>query len=1194
MEAQVLIANVTGKARRVMRDGKEYLVAPLSLIVPGVLRGSKGALLYPSDEVAANAGLWNGVPLTVNHPADPLTNEHISASEPGVYERQGIGVVQNDHWDGKKRRAEGWFDVEKTRKVDNRIYNALIKGQPIELSTGLFTDNETQQGNHNGTQYDAIARNYRSDHVAILPDQKGACSMSDGCGVLVNEFIENAEDGWVTLPSGTHVKLKGGKIVKGPKVGKSDDKPEGKSHKEDAHFYAGAAQRHANEYAKAVNAGNKTLADFHAGRATAHKATSDKSAEKAGIAKIPVRAAMSSEGGGLKGLFKRFIGKLTGNEATEAEESFAIMVNEFASDAQRQAFFGLKAAGDKENSTKAATHKEAGEFHRSEQKKAEKGGNYLKAMKHEIAADEHEAAHKKLTGNIGSQPRHVDSKQWQPYGDVHRAAELGGLHLTASDKLWGAKAAEELRDSGHNPASWVEDEDKWEKAKGAADKGDYEKSSSSYYAVVTHIYKNMGGAIKPSTNTASDRDKDGKFTGKGKKKAEEPAEAPEADPLAFGATGGGESAPLSSGAVDNAGNQIQRAPNGQFGQGGQQAQDQPTQGTDFSGQTGYEQAKAQGASAQDVAISDEAQKKGMSEDELKEQKGMGKDKKKPAANKALIAELTYNFWSDEARAASAEARKAGSAAKGNDKKADSASASAFTASKAAKDNPDAHLNAAAEHGKAILAHKSAMSAAIKKGDYDTAVKHDSAIDAHMKASNAHLDATRAGRLEARSAKPATNANATAGRNIDKDANAQGQGTPNDAGNDGRGKAVVTSQTDKKIPRQKQEQTGRTIEDDVPTGENIESMGTQSDDHQNPASSPSELKKWAKAHGIELSVNEKGEITGNCGSMASNDYGGDPHYASKEASVASLRSEHDGAFGHAKQAMDKSGDADSEGAAASHINAAKAHEKAATQARKDKEDPYDHDRAAALHRQAASQHTANPVQPPTANTTQGVPMNRQKVIAKLTANCTCDKRKATINALDDDTLKLLITNAAPMGGDMDDDDEEDEDVNNKDKSKAEGSNASASGSGFDQAGGAGTKGEYALSGNARKLSPMEQAALHYGMEGMQREKNTLIQRLTANAANDNARKQAVAIYSQMPLPQLRVLASGVPQQTNNMFVPAIAQDPAVNYFGAQGVGMGSITDNADEDDKALILESPTLNMQEISDSHSSDRKKNRTA
>ena len=47
---ETVVANFSGKARRETWDGREYLVAPATLIVPGVLNGSQGPLFYPPDE----------------------------------------------------------------------------------------------------------------------------------------------------------------------------------------------------------------------------------------------------------------------------------------------------------------------------------------------------------------------------------------------------------------------------------------------------------------------------------------------------------------------------------------------------------------------------------------------------------------------------------------------------------------------------------------------------------------------------------------------------------------------------------------------------------------------------------------------------------------------------------------------------------------------------------------------------------------------------------------------------------------------------------------------------------------------------------------------------------------------------------------------------------------------------------------
>jgi hypothetical protein len=54
---------------------------------------------------------------------------------------------------------------------------------------------DTQVGDNpvfNGVKYEGIARNLRPDHLAILPDDKGACSLEDGCGV--NNTSKNWKD----------------------------------------------------------------------------------------------------------------------------------------------------------------------------------------------------------------------------------------------------------------------------------------------------------------------------------------------------------------------------------------------------------------------------------------------------------------------------------------------------------------------------------------------------------------------------------------------------------------------------------------------------------------------------------------------------------------------------------------------------------------------------------------------------------------------------------------------------------------------------------------------------------------------------------------------------------------------------------------------------------------------------------------
>lgn len=178
-------ANFSGKIRREIFNGREYWVAPVTMIVPGVLNGSRGPLLYPPKEAARNPEAWNYMPITDGHPTNS-SGRPVSARSPDVLEQVGLGFVFHAQFPGKLR-GEGWFDVERTRWVNPKVYDALRRGKPFELSTGLYTENELKRGIWNGRRYQGVARNYRPDHLAVLIDGVGACSLGDGCGVNVNK-----------------------------------------------------------------------------------------------------------------------------------------------------------------------------------------------------------------------------------------------------------------------------------------------------------------------------------------------------------------------------------------------------------------------------------------------------------------------------------------------------------------------------------------------------------------------------------------------------------------------------------------------------------------------------------------------------------------------------------------------------------------------------------------------------------------------------------------------------------------------------------------------------------------------------------------------------------------------------------------------------------------------------------------------
>ena len=170
------------QTRRETLHNKQYIVAPMAMITEGVHNGSGGPLLYREAECKKAAPSWNMKPIVVYHPT--INGAGISACDPDVLERQQIGHLMNCRWSGGKLRADAWIEEGRASVIDNRVVEALEDGEMMEVSTGLFTTNVGDPGEWNGEAYNAEAIDQQPDHMAILPDQVGACSIVDGAGLL--------------------------------------------------------------------------------------------------------------------------------------------------------------------------------------------------------------------------------------------------------------------------------------------------------------------------------------------------------------------------------------------------------------------------------------------------------------------------------------------------------------------------------------------------------------------------------------------------------------------------------------------------------------------------------------------------------------------------------------------------------------------------------------------------------------------------------------------------------------------------------------------------------------------------------------------------------------------------------------------------------------------------------------------------
>jgi hypothetical protein len=160
---------------------KDYVVVPMVMLVEGVHAGSEGPYLYPKEENAKRVELWNMKPVVVYHPDTP------SACTPEVLNTRQIGIILNAKADEDgKVNAEAWLDEARVKKVDKRVWDAIQNEETLELSTGLMADSDEEAGEWNGEKYNGTLHNYGPDHLAVLPDQVGACSVEDGAGFYRN------------------------------------------------------------------------------------------------------------------------------------------------------------------------------------------------------------------------------------------------------------------------------------------------------------------------------------------------------------------------------------------------------------------------------------------------------------------------------------------------------------------------------------------------------------------------------------------------------------------------------------------------------------------------------------------------------------------------------------------------------------------------------------------------------------------------------------------------------------------------------------------------------------------------------------------------------------------------------------------------------------------------------------------------
>ncbi len=184
----------TGPMRTEPFMGREHKVFPAVLVREQVLHNNLGRTFLPREEIAASVNAWNGTPVVERHPSSQ--GRPISARTPAVMNKTGIGFLFNARCEDGALKADVYLDpsrIDALPDIANAVAN-VVNGQACELSTGFVAMKEATSGTFDGKEYDMILRELQPDHLAILPDEIGACNVNDGCGLGVNAGTPGVKD----------------------------------------------------------------------------------------------------------------------------------------------------------------------------------------------------------------------------------------------------------------------------------------------------------------------------------------------------------------------------------------------------------------------------------------------------------------------------------------------------------------------------------------------------------------------------------------------------------------------------------------------------------------------------------------------------------------------------------------------------------------------------------------------------------------------------------------------------------------------------------------------------------------------------------------------------------------------------------------------------------------------------------------
>ncbi len=202
------VVNSDSKITTEIIDGKPHIVVRgVTPVVDDIVMNRK---LYPAAEIEKAYNTLERNPMPLGHPK--VDGKHVSARDVRAVNNYHVGAwFQNGTHADSKVSGDMYVDrqyaesSEKGKRLVNRLDEmaAGTNTNPIHISTGLLYSGIAANGESKGKKYNEIATNMFFDHVAILLDEPGAGTPSEGVGIFVNADGDEQEIEVVNLADGS-------------------------------------------------------------------------------------------------------------------------------------------------------------------------------------------------------------------------------------------------------------------------------------------------------------------------------------------------------------------------------------------------------------------------------------------------------------------------------------------------------------------------------------------------------------------------------------------------------------------------------------------------------------------------------------------------------------------------------------------------------------------------------------------------------------------------------------------------------------------------------------------------------------------------------------------------------------------------------------------------------------------------------